>query len=93
VRRDLLPLWEGAAAAAGAVLGASVTDPGPGAGAPLGAAADCGAYDSNDLLVLSTACVSSDEDRPAAHMIEVFDEHLIQQDKLQQTRRQGELQR
>ncbi len=33
VRRDLLPLWEGAAAAAGAVLGASVTDPRPGAGA------------------------------------------------------------
>jgi len=33
VRRDLLPLWEGAAAAAGAVLGASVLDPGAGAGA------------------------------------------------------------
>ncbi len=31
VRRDLLLLWEGAAAAAGAVLGTSVTDPGPGA--------------------------------------------------------------
>ena len=33
MRRDLLPRWEGAAAAAGAVLGASVLDPGPGAGA------------------------------------------------------------
>ena len=33
VRRDLLPLWEGAAAAAGAILGASVLDPGAGAGA------------------------------------------------------------
>ncbi len=33
VKRDLLPLWEGAAAAAGAVVGASVLDPGAGAGA------------------------------------------------------------
>jgi len=31
VKRDLLPLWEGAAAAAGAVVGASVLDPGAGA--------------------------------------------------------------
>ena len=33
MRRDLLTLWDGAATAAGALLGASVLDPGAGAGA------------------------------------------------------------
>ena len=57
-RRDLLPLRDGAAAADGALLGAW-------AGADMGTVAECGADDSNDLLVLCIDVASVCKRRPA----------------------------